>query len=160
MKRTLLFLTLVAVARADFSDDQLPTTPDILARIISGAERSGSPLRSKATKGEPDVYYLRSAEYIGECAAPFGSVHIARLFFIRSGVRGQATPPARGHTFLVFYDAQFRVRGLWRDADQGHFSIRGTKLFDGDNELFDYAHIPKHYEDLYTGDYPKPPIWK
>lgn len=160
MNQTILaFLLAGSVAFADFADDAVPAVPDILNRIISGAERSGEPLSSQITKGEPTVYYLKRAEYVGECTAPFGPVHIARLFFIRSGVRGQATPPPRGHTFIVFYDAKFKVRGFWRDAD-GPFSTRGSKLFEGDKELFDYAGIPERYEDLDTGAYPKPPVWK
>src|SRR5688572_7906116 len=101
MKRASLFLALTGAAYGVFSEDRVPAAPDVLTRIIGGAERSGDPLRSEATKDESTVYYLRSAEYIGECTAPFGRVHIARLFFIRSGFRGQTTPPPRGHNFIL-----------------------------------------------------------
>lgn len=158
MIRAILTLALTAVAHADFSNDAVPVAPDILTRIIAGAEQSGEPLQSKATKGEDDVYYLRGAEYIGECAAPFGTVHIAQLFFIRSGVRGQQTPPPRGHTFLVFYDADFKVRGYWRDPS-GPFRVDGSKLIEGDKELFDYAKLPQHINEVH-GQWPHPPIWK
>ena len=161
MKRTLLFLVLSVVARADFSDDQLPAAPDILARVISAAERNGTPLRSIATKDEPTVYYLRSAEYIGQVEAPFGSVHIARLFYIRSGVRGQQTPPPRGHTFIVFLDWTFTIRDFWTvDYDFGRLSVSGTKLLLDDKHFFDYARIPEHYAELPHNGYPHPPTWK
>lgn len=156
--RAFLFLAFAAAARADFSTDGVPVAPDVLARIIAGAQRSGEPLQSKSTKGEPTVYYLRSAEYIGECVAPFDTVHIARLFFIRSGVRGQLTPPPRGHTFLVFYDSDFRVRGHWSDPEGPH-RIEGTKLLEGDKVIFDYANLPKHIDEV-QGQWPHPPIWK
>jgi hypothetical protein len=156
--RLFLFLGITSISYADFSNDGVPATPDVLTRIIAGAEKSGDPLQSRATKGEATVYYLRSAEYIGECVAPFGTVHIAQLFYIRSGVRGQQTPPPRGHTFLVFYDAEFRVRGYWRDSE-GPFRVDGSKLIEGGKELFDYANLPKHIEEVH-GAWPHPPIWK
>jgi hypothetical protein len=158
MIRVILTLALTAVAHADFSNDGVPVAPNVLTRIIAGAELSGDPLQSKATKGEADVYYLRSAEYIGECAAPFGKVHIAQLFFIRLGIRGQQTPPPRGHTFLVFYDADFKVRGYWREPG-GPFRVDGSKVIEGDKELFDYAKLPKHINEVH-GQWPHPPIWK
>ncbi len=146
------------MAHADFSDDGVPVVPDVLTRIIAGAEASGEPLHSNVTEGEADVYYLRSAEYVGECIAPFGTVHIAQLFYIRSGVRGQQTPPPRGHTFLVFYDADFRVRGYWRDPG-GPFRVEGSKLIEGEKVLFDYENLPKHIDEV-QGAWPHPPIWK
>jgi len=159
MKSLFLFLVFATAARADFSDDQVPAAPDILARLIEGAEKFGSPLRFRTSEAERTVYYLRSAAYVGECAAPFGKVHIARLFFVRSGVPEQETPPARGHGFLVFYDSDFRVRGIWR-AVEGQFSVRGTRLFEGERELFDYARLPAHRAGDGSGEYPRPPVWK
>lgn len=158
LKQIILLLGIATVAHADFSNDGVPVAPDILARIIAGAERSGEPLKSKATKGEFTVYYLRKAEYVGECDTPFGTVHIAQLFFIRSGVRGQQTPPPRGHTFLVFYDSEFRVRGYWRDPGDP-YRIDGSKLLLGDEVLFDYAKLPKHINEVH-GTWPHPPIWE
>jgi hypothetical protein len=154
----LAFVGMAEMAQADFSTDGVPTSPDVLTRIIAGAESSGEPLQSKAIKGESAVYYLRSAEYIGECVASFGTVHIAQLSFLRSGDRGQQTPPPRGHTFLVFYDADFKVRGYWRDPG-GPYKVDGTKLFKGDKVLFDYANLPKHINEV-QGQWPHPPIWK
>jgi len=155
----LLFTACASVAQADFSNDAVPVCPDVLARIISGAEQSGDPLCSHLTEGASTVYYLRGAEYVGECQAPFGKVHIAQLFFVRSGVQGQITPPPRGHGFLVFYDAEFRVRRFWADVE-GRFSLQGTKLFQDDKELFDYARLPGGLEENAVGGYPQPPVWK
>ena len=152
------FVGIISIAHADFSTDGIPTTPEVLTRIIAGAESSGEPLQSKATKIGSTAYYLRKAEYIGECIAPFGTVHIAQLFFVRSGVRGQETPPPRGHTFLVFYDADFGVRGYWRDQD-GPFRVDGTKLWEGEKEVFDYANLSKHTNEVH-GKWPHPPVWK
>ena len=162
MNRTILALVFSAsVAMADFGDDAVPATPDILSRIIASAERSGGRLHSEATKGERTVYYLRSAEYVGECAAPFGHVHIARLFFIRSGVRGQATPPPRGHTFIVFLDHEFAVRGRWDvDFTLGRLGISGSKLLLDDKELFDFAHPPASGRIGADGSIHEVPQWK
>ena len=154
----LLVFGTALIAHADFSTDGVPDKPDILTRIIAGAEGSGGPLQSKVAEGGSTVYYLRRAEYIGECVASFGKVHIAQLFFIRSGVRGQQTPPPRGHTFLVFYDPHFKVRGYWSDAE-GTFHVDGSKLLQDDQELFDYANLPKNIEEMH-GAFPHPPIWK
>ena len=162
MNRSILVLLFsVPVALADFAEDAVPAAPEILGRIIAGSDRSGEPLRSRTTKGEPTVYYLRSAEYVGECAAPFGPVHIARLFFIRSGVRGQATPPPRGHTFIVFLDREFAVRGRWDvDFTLGRLAVSGSKLFLEDKELFDYAHPPEGGSLAVDGSVQRVPQWK
>jgi hypothetical protein len=158
LKSIVLLLGTVALANADFSNDAVPVVPDILTRIVAGAERSGEPLQSKATKGESTVFYLRRAEYIGECEAPFGTVHVAQLFFIRSGVRGQQTPPPRGHTFLVFYDSDFRVRGYWREEGDS-YSVVGSKLLLDGKVIFDYANPTKHTA-VPPGQWPHPPIWE
>jgi len=161
VKLTLLFLALSAAARADFSDDQVPATPDVLARIVSAADRYGSPLRSLATKDEPTVYYLRRAEYIGQVEAPSGPVHIARLFFIRSGVRGQQTPPARGHTFIAFLDREFAIRTHWTvDYTLGQLSVSESKLLLDDKELFDFARPPASSHVAADGAIHPTPQWK
>ena len=162
MYRAILTLVFSAsVALADFADDAVPASPDILSRIIAGAERSGGPLQSDNTKEERTVYYLRSAEYVGECAAPFGPVHVARLFFIRSGVRGQATPPPRGHTFIVFLDREFVVRGRWDvDFTLGRLGVSGTKLLLDNKELFDFAHPPASGQVAADGSIVEVPQWK
>lgn len=156
--KIVLLLGVSSWAHADFSNDGVPVSPEVVARIVSGAQRYGEPLESKATKEERTVYYLRRAEYIGECVAPFDTVHIAELFFIRSGVRGQPTPPPRGHTFLVFYDSNFRVRGYWRDQG-GPYRFEGTKLLEDGRVIFDYAESNK-YTAVPPGQWPHPPIWE
>jgi hypothetical protein len=162
MNPAILALMLSAsVAIADFGEDAVPAAPDILSRIISSVERSGEPLRSRATEGERTVYYLRNAEYVGECAAPFGPVHIARLFFVRSGVSGQATPPPRGHTFVVFLDREFAVRGRWDvDFTLGRLGVSGSKLLLEDKELFDYAHLPANGSVVADGVFHTIPRWE
>ena len=76
MNRTILvLLILVTASMAGFSDDQYVEQPDVLTRIMAAAEQDGSQFRS-STDGR-SAYYLRSAEYIGPCKAPFGPVHIA-----------------------------------------------------------------------------------
>jgi len=152
-----LLLGISSLAHADFATDGVPGSPEVVARIVSGAQRYGEPLESMRTKGERTVYYLRRAEYIGECVTTFDIVHIAELFFIRSGVRGQQTPPPRGHTFLVFYDSNFRVRGYWRDQG-GPYRFEGTKLLEDGRVIFDYAE-PHKYTAVPPGQWPHPPIW-
>ena len=145
---------------ADFSDGQY-AEPEILTRITGAAQKHGDPLRS-STDGHVS-YYLRSAEFIGSCEAPFGTVHVARLFFTRSGPR-QATIsrfPARGHTFIVFLDREFAVRGYWTvEHTLGHLNVSGTTLLLDDKQLFDYAHLPVSGDILVDGAVQKPPQWK
>ena len=157
LKTIILLLGIGGFANADFANDGVPGAPDILTRIVAGAERSGEPLQSKATEGESTVFYLRRAEYIGECETPFGTVHLAQLFYIRSGVRGQQTPPPRGHTFLVFYDSEFRIRGYWRDHGDT-YSVDGSKLLLDRKVIFDYTNPTKH-TTVPPGQWPHPPIW-
>src|SRR5437879_1012802 len=111
MNRAILaFLFSASVSMAGFSDDQYAEQPDVLTRITAAAEKEGSQFRS-STDGHIS-YYLRRAEYIGPCDAPFGTVHIARLFYIRSAPKGSKSP-ARGHTFIVFLDRDFAIRSHW-----------------------------------------------
>ena len=161
MNRAILALLFSAsVSLADFSDDQY-AEPEILARITNAAQKHGDPLRS-STDGHVS-YYLRSAEYVGSCEASFGTVHVARLFFIRSGPR-QATIsrfPARGHTFIVFLDRECAIRGYWSvEHTLGRLSVSGTKLLLDDKQLFDYASIPASGDILVDGAVQKPPQWK
>ena len=142
VNRAVLFLAFLSIARADFSDDRVPATPDILARILAAADRSGDPLRS--TGDARSAYYLCTAQYIGECRAAFGTVHLAALGFTRSAERGSKNP-ARGHSFIVFLDESFAVRSFWRaDFDCSALSVReGSKIYFGDQATFDYANLPK-----------------
>ncbi len=141
MIRTLLALLLSAsVAWADFSDDQYADPPDALSQIIAAAEGEQSQFRSSSDGAIS--YYLRSAEYIGPCVAPFGPVHIARLFYIRSAPKG-SKKPARGHTFIVFLDHEFKIRGHWKVGfTLGQLSVSGSKLLLDDKELLDYSQFP------------------
>lgn len=158
LNKIFLFFGIASVAYADFSNDGVPVSQDVLTRVIAGAERSGEPLQSGVTKAESTVFYLRRAEYVGECAAPFGTVHVAQLFYIRSGVRGNQTPPPRGHSFLVFYDSEFRVRGYWRDQGDT-YSVDGSKLLLDGEVIFDYAN-PTMHTAVPPGQWPHPPIWE
>jgi len=143
---------------AGFSDDQYAEQPDVLARITAAAQKHGSPLGS-STDGSIS-YYLRSAEYIGPCDAPFGTVHVARLFFIRSARRG-SNVPARGHTFIVFLDREFAIRSYWTvDFTLGRLSVSASKLLLDDKELFNFAHPPANGQVVADGAIQPTPQWK
>jgi hypothetical protein len=159
VKRTLLaLLSLTSVSLDDFADDQYAQQPEVLARIAAAAQKHGSPLRSSID--ENISYYLRSAEYIGPCAAPFGTVHVARLFFIRSAPQGKKLP-ARGHTFIVFLDHAFAVRDYWEvEHTLGRLSVSGSSLLLEDKVLFDYAHLPRSGSIIVDGRVQEPPVWK
>ena len=157
MKRALLLLTLLSVARAESSDDQVPQRPDILARLIASAAASGDLLAS--SPGENTTYYLRRAEYIGSCDAPFGRVHAGEFFFVRSAPKG-STLPARGHNFVVFFDAALRVRDRWElDAPLTGFAFDHTKMVLGSETLFDFAHSPESGSVIISGKPQKVPHW-
>jgi hypothetical protein len=158
MKIALLFLLLLTSAHAEFSDDQFPQSPGILSRIIAAAQAYGDPLSSRSE--DKMAYYLRSAEYIGSCEAPFGRVHAARLFYIHSAPQSTKLP-ARGHTYIVFLDASLHVRGNWEvDAGSGHFSFKGTKFCLDNTVLFDYAHLPERAGVVMDGQPVSIPRWK
>jgi hypothetical protein len=159
MNRTILGLLFSAsVTMADFADDQYVEHPDVLTRIIAAAEKNDSQFHS-STDGHIS-YYLRRAEYIGPCAAPFGTVHVARLFYIRSAPKGSKSP-ARGHTFIVFLDGEFAIRSHWTvDYDLGRLSVKGSKLSLDGKELFDYAHLPASGYVAVDGAIQLTPQWK
>jgi hypothetical protein len=139
VKATVVYLALAAVARSDFSMDQVPVAPDILSRIIAAADRYGDPLQSKADADS--IYYLRSLRYIGECSGHTGPLHIAQLQFTRSAKRGSKNPP-RGHQFVVFLDRDFHICTIWRSAATGTFSVRGTALTVDGASLLDFSQLP------------------
>jgi hypothetical protein len=159
MNRSILALFFSAsLALAGFSDDQYVEPPNILTRITAAAESEGSQFRS-FTDGRIS-YYLRSAEYIGPCEAPFGTVHIARLFYIRSAPKGSKTA-VRGHTFIVFLDHKFAIRSHWTvDHTLQQLSVSGSKLFLDDKDLFDFAHPPASGHIEVDGDIQPTPQWK
>jgi len=158
--RLLLLLLSASVAYADFADDGVPQLPDILMRLIEGAEKGNNPLSSYSSKDNSYAYYLRNAEYIGYCKAPFGGVHIARPFFIRSGVRGQKTPPPRGHTFIVFYDDNFTSRARWEvDHDLKVLSTSQSAVLYEGRLLFDFASPPKIRSIALEGNIHEIPKW-
>lgn len=158
IRAILALLVLTSVSMADFSDDQYAAQPDVIARIAAAAQKFGDPLRSSIDGNIS--YYLSSAEYIGPCHAPFGTVHVARLFFIRSAPRGTKLP-ARGHTFIVFLDRKFVIRSYWTvDYTLGRLSVSGTKLMLDDELLFDYASLPASGHVSVDGAVQQPPQWK
>jgi hypothetical protein len=159
MNRAILALLFSAsVSMAGFSDDQYAEQPDVIARIAAAAQKHGGSLSSSADGSIS--YYLRSAEYIGPCGAPFGTVHVARLFFIRSAPRG-FKQPARGHTFVVFLDRDFAIRSFWTvDFTLGRLSVSDTKLLLDDKELFDYANLPASGHLAVDGAVQSIPQWK
>jgi hypothetical protein len=157
VKRALLFFALLSVARADFFDDQFPQEPDILVRLIASAQASGAPLSSSLV--ENTTYYLRRAEYIGSCDASFGRVHAAQLFFIRSAPK-DSTLPARGHAFVLFFNASFALRARWDlDMPLTDFAFEHTKLLLGRETLLDFARPPAHDTVIVDGKPQRVPHW-
>jgi len=158
LKIAIAYLCSSLLAYADFSDDQYPQRPDILPRLIAAAEAHGSPFTS-ATK-ENYVYYLRNAEYIGSCEAPFGRVHAAQFFYIRSGHKGSQTPPARGHTFVLFFDRDFHLRGYWDlDLPLVGLAFEGTKFLYGKEVIMDFAPPPRMGTVGLDGNVYSAPTW-
>jgi hypothetical protein len=159
MNRAILALFLSGShALADFSDDQYVEPSNVLARITTAAESEGSQFRS-STDGRI-AYYLRSAEYVGPCEAPFGTVHVARLFYIRSAPKG-SKGAARGHTFIVFLDHKFTIRSHWTvDHTIGQLSVSGSKLLLDDKDLFDFANPPASGHIAVDGSIQPTPRWK
>ncbi len=143
---------------AGFFDDQYAEQPDVLTRITAAAEKDDSQFHSSTD--DRISYYLRRAEYIGPCEAPFGTVHIARLFYTRSAPKGSKSP-ARGHTFIVFLDRDFAIRSHWTvDHTLGQLSVNGSQLLLDEKELFDFAHLPASRNVAVDGSIQATPLWK
>jgi hypothetical protein len=157
MKRALLLFVLASAARAEFSDDQFPQQPDILARLIASAQASGGSLASSAS--ENTAYYLRRAEYIGSCEAPFGRVHAVEFFFTRSTAKGSKSP-VRGHTFVLFFDVSLKLRTRWDlDMPLPGLAFEHTKLLLGEDTLFDFARPPASGAVIVGGKPQEVPRW-
>lgn len=142
----LVILVVAGVADADFSDNQFVQTPRILSKLIAAAEAFGDPFKSEIRddEGHPYAYYLKAASYVGNCHARFGQVHVATFFFIRSGWKdGGPTPPAHGHSFIVFFDGSLGVRSYWRvdmPIETRRLRFEGSALLLDEEPVFDYAH--------------------
>jgi len=150
-----LFLT-TALVRADFASDQYTDHPDVLLRIVSAAEQNA---RLKSNETESTVFYLRKAEYVGPLNAPFGTVYVAQLFYVRSAPQGSKLP-ARGHTFVAFLDDKFKIRVYWEiDGPDEPLSVAGGNLMKGKEVVFDYAHLPKSGKVTFDGKVQGVPQW-
>jgi hypothetical protein len=142
-----LYLAFLTVVRAGFSDDQVPTSPDILLRLMTSArEDLGALIASFRESGDPPdaFYYLRSVDYIGASDGVSGVVHVAHFTLTRS-----ASPDgkrlASDHDLVVFFDSSLRLHHHhWRfqGAPEGRFHIADKKLYLGDRELLDFARTP------------------
>lgn len=150
-------LVRVTAAHGEFSTDQYPQRPDILERLIAAAEASGDPLAPGVRKDT--TYYLRRAEYVGSCEAPFGRVHVAQFFYTRSARQG-STAPARGHGYVLFFDASLRLRGRW-DLDQplSGLAVDGTRLRLGQRTVVDFARPPDRDSVIVDGKPQAVPRW-
>ncbi len=159
-----MLLLSAVVARADFADDQYTDYPDVLLRIVTAAQNYKG-LKS-STDGETALY-LRRAEYIGPLIAPFGTVHVARLSFTRSATVDSKLP-ARGFTYIVFLDQDFKIRTIWTiDVPDESLSVSGTRLMRGNEIVMDYNGLPDHagavqgQDTVLYDDKPQPiPRWK
>jgi len=152
----IIVVTLLLAAQTMIAD-QRPDRADILAQIIDAAQRYGDPI---ASSDSAMSYYLRSADYIGRCEVPFGPVHIARLFFVRSAPVG-GTQPERGHAFIVFLDRALRVRTIW-SVDNPHMdlSVAGSRLLLAHDTLIDFSQLPANDTVSVDGSPQKIPRWK
>jgi hypothetical protein len=166
-----ILLVTGVVLGADYSIDHYQPIPDILPRLIHAADDvMGPDLRSKGhtdDTGGKQMRYVRSAEYIGYCDAPFGRVHIAKVFYIRSGYKGSPTPPARGDRVLVFADHRLRVHLVWHLDEDSPLAVQGSRLLelqgsglleDGKTVL-DFARPPESGEVLLDGKVQNVPSW-
>lgn len=114
--------------------------PTALARMIVAAEAYGDPLAPRTDRGY--TYALRSAEFVGRCRAVFGTVQVARFFYVRSGDRDE-NPPPHGHSFVLFFDGSYRLRTYWElDAPLDGLCLDRTILRCGEEALFDFVNPP------------------
>jgi hypothetical protein len=155
MRFLALLLMMAAVCRADFANDQNVDQSDILLRIITSA---GKDKRFTSRAGD-EALYLRKAEYIGPLNAPFGTVHVAQLFYIRPSPHGSKSP-ARGHTFIVFLDEHFKIRSYWTPDLPENLSVAGNKLLLDGAVVLDYSHVPEHGQIVVDGKVEGLPQWK
>ena len=149
-----MLLMMAALCRAGFADDQSFDQPDTLLRIITSAEKD----KRFASRAGDEALYLRKAEYIGALYAPFGTVRVAQLLYIRPSPRGSKFPP-RGHAFIVFLDEQFKIRFYWTPDLPENLSVAGNKLLLDGAVVLDYSRLPKDGEVVVDGKVEGIPQW-
>jgi hypothetical protein len=87
-------------------------------------------------------------------------VHAAQLFYIRSAQKG-SKHPARGRSFVLFFDSSFRLRNTWYlDMPLSGLAFEGTKLMLGTEVLLDFASPPKIATVAVDGKVQGFPTWK
>ena len=108
---------------------------------------------------------MKSAKYIGPLAAPFGTIHVSDLFYIRSADRGSKQPPRSRH-FIVFLDDGFKIRDWWVvDEFDETLRVDGARLLSDKSEpgkgsvVMDYGAIPRDGTILYDGKVLAVPKW-
>ena len=153
-----LTMTMLAVTcvRADFANDGYTDTPDILLRIVTAAT-SESAFKPHLEDGV--ALYLRSAKYVGPLEAPFGTIHVAYLFYVRSAPK-DSKAPARSHSYVVFLDRDFKIRAYWpADLPNEDISVRNNKLWEGNDLILDYSHLPSQDSVIFDGQPRAIPKW-
>ncbi len=159
-------LLIATAARGGFSDNQFVAAPHMLSQLIRTAEQYGDPFKPaiRDDGGRAYAYYLKEARYVGQCQAPFGTVHVATFVFIRSGWKdGGQVPPAHGQAFVAFFDGSLRLRRFWRvDLPiEGFWGMRfdGSVLLMDERRVFDFAQVDGPHEAIFDGQLQPRPTW-
>ena len=136
MKSRLCLLALLALPLSSLShgaDARYPQDePKILLKIVTALENSGiEELDSNKTPGEGEntTYHLCSADFLGVVERNGGKFTIALAFYRRSSPPDGETPPARGHSFIVVLDKDWKVVGHGRPDVDGGIYMLGDKLY-------------------------------
>lgn len=105
--------------------------PQLLVKLATALEASKiGGLVSSGPDESGITYHLTSLDYLGSVTRDGQTYYFAKAFFIRSSPPGSETPPARGHTFAVILDGDFKVLSHSRNVEE--ISIDGDSLVYGE----------------------------
>lgn len=141
----LLFSTFLLTALTAYGGSAGDTTsePDVVAKMTQGLVTSkvGDLTSSLGKDGDKEYsYHLQTISYLGTVSRDGKVFTIAATKFIRSSAKGSQYPPARGHSFLVVFDAKFAVVTHGR-MDFADYHMEGEVLKLGDSVVIDFASI-------------------
>jgi hypothetical protein len=130
---------------ADWEPVLVPEPPDILAKLIEGAEKNGAAELKSQMKKEGTLvssHHLRSATYVGTWSSGPAQLHLVQMTYLTSSPKGQDKIPAKAHPYLVFFDEKFKPTVFWRLDAVGPFEIEGSELKLEGETVFDVNDLP------------------
>ena len=109
-----------------------------MLKMIESIEASKIDVLTSKNGDSGTTYHMRGIQFLGTVSRDKQNYTVAHAVFVRSSSPGQATPPARGHDFIIVFDSAFRIAAYGR-TDFGNYRMIGDRLMYGENVVADFA---------------------